>query len=434
MLGAGYYFEAKGGWRPWSLAMMAGGFAVLYVTAYAAHTVEAAKVFDDHTVGALLQAGIACAAVWQAVRFANEAAVLLAFLAAYGGVLASDAGALRFLGGVPLTLAMLWLAERNLWDGLRWGAFGYGWMSAWMCADSLPDDARWGQPGTWFTFGSFLIYEIWSRVRGAQGWHAIWLAGNALLCFFVHTSTTRVSDDGYGSNVLALLVGAGFAAGAARIVLGVRREALGEALSVLGGALWLAVHYEKRDALLGAMLVMALAMGALLWNRREPTLALGAAGEVVLAMAAAFLLVEYPDSKVVWRSFWTIHSALPQTAVAMLCLFAAGRWLSAWPWPSWMALIALAEITLWTAPKTLGTILLALEAIIAVAAGLYLDRRPIRLGGLALFAFAVLKVFLYDLATLDTLPRIFSFIVLGALLLGASWGYTRYRRELQRYL
>jgi len=82
----------------------------------------------------------------------------------------------------------------------------------------------------------------------------------------------------------------------------------------------------------------------------------------------------------------------------------------------------------------LGTILLALEAIIAVAAGLYLDRRPIRLGGLALFAFAVLKVFLYDLATLDTLPRIFSFIVLGALLLGASWGYTRYRRELQRYL
>jgi uncharacterized membrane protein len=85
-------------------------------------------------------------------------------------------------------------------------------------------------------------------------------------------------------------------------------------------------------------------------------------------------------------------------------------------------------------PSAFGTILLSVEAIAAVAIGLALDRRPIRLGGLALFAFSVLKVFFYDLAELDTLPRIFSFIVLGALLLGASWGYTRYRRELQKYL
>ena len=35
---------------------------------------------------------------------------------------------------------------------------------------------------------------------------------------------------------------------------------------------------------------------------------------------------------------------------------------------------------------------------------------------------------------LDTLPRIFSFIVLGALLVGVSWVYTRFREQVQRYL
>ena len=91
-------------------------------------------------------------------------------------------------------------------------------------------------------------------------------------------------------------------------------------------------------------------------------------------------------------------------------------------------------VTLVTIPKTMGTIVLAFEAILAVAAGLYLVRRPIRLGGIALFLFSILKVFVYDLSELDTLPRIFSFIVLGLLLISASWGYTKYREQLQKYL
>jgi hypothetical protein len=230
------------------------------------------------------------------------------------------------------------------------------------------------------------------------------------------------------------LVLAGASTSLVRFSLGVRREALSEALVVGGGGLWLAQRIGDQDPLLAALLVLALAMGALAWNARERTLALSTASEVLLALVSFSLMILFLDSRKLTESPLVIRLALPQMLCLMASLFAAGRWFTFLPWPSWLALAVLAEVTLWTAPEKVGTILLAIEAIVAVAAGLYLDRRPIRLGGLALFVFSVAKVFVYDLSELDTLPRIFSFIVLGALLLGASWGYTRYRQELQKYL
>jgi uncharacterized membrane protein len=46
----------------------------------------------------------------------------------------------------------------------------------------------------------------------------------------------------------------------------------------------------------------------------------------------------------------------------------------------------------------------------------------------------VLKLFLYDLRELETVNRILSFIVLGLILVGVSWMYTRFRDRVQRYL
>ena len=51
--------------------------------------------------------------------------------------------------------------------------------------------------------------------------------------------------------------------------------------------------------------------------------------------------------------------------------------------------------------------------------------RTLRVAGLAMLAACVLKLFLYDLSELDPVPRILSFVVLGLVLLGVSWGYTR---------
>jgi uncharacterized membrane protein len=83
---------------------------------------------------------------------------------------------------------------------------------------------------------------------------------------------------------------------------------------------------------------------------------------------------------------------------------------------------------------SMRTIAWGLEGVALLGAGFPLGDRVLRLSGLAMLAGCIGKLFFWDLRNLDTLPRIFSFIVLGALLVGVSWVYTRFRESVQRYL
>lgn len=80
------------------------------------------------------------------------------------------------------------------------------------------------------------------------------------------------------------------------------------------------------------------------------------------------------------------------------------------------------------------TVACGLEGASLLVAGFVLKDRAFRLWGLALFFFCIGKLFVYDLRELDTVSRILSFIVLGVVLLGASWVYARFRDKLSRLL
>jgi hypothetical protein len=67
----------------------------------------------------------------------------------------------------------------------------------------------------------------------------------------------------------------------------------------------------------------------------------------------------------------------------------------------------------------------ALTGLGAVVYGLMRDVRRFRLGGLTLLALAVAKVYTYDLAELEELARVLSFIALGLLLLVGAFAYQR---------
>lgn len=69
-------------------------------------------------------------------------------------------------------------------------------------------------------------------------------------------------------------------------------------------------------------------------------------------------------------------------------------------------------------------------ALAAIGAGIRWNVAPVRLGAIGLFAVTVAKVFLVDLAELDAVYRILSFLVLGGVLLLASFLYTRYRGRI----
>lgn len=67
----------------------------------------------------------------------------------------------------------------------------------------------------------------------------------------------------------------------------------------------------------------------------------------------------------------------------------------------------------------------ALSGLGAVIYGLLRDVQRLRLGGLALLALAIAKVYTYDLAELDELSRVLSFVALGLLLLVGAFAYQR---------
>ena len=78
------------------------------------------------------------------------------------------------------------------------------------------------------------------------------------------------------------------------------------------------------------------------------------------------------------------------------------------------------------------TVAWGLEGIALLLAGFPMRERSLRLAGMALFFFCIGKLFLFDLRELETGYRILSFFVLGLLLLGASWVYTRFREQLKQ--
>jgi uncharacterized membrane protein len=76
------------------------------------------------------------------------------------------------------------------------------------------------------------------------------------------------------------------------------------------------------------------------------------------------------------------------------------------------------------------SILWTLYAFVAMGVGLQRQQAALRVGAIGLFAITVAKVFLVDLGQLNAGYRILSFIVLGGLLILASFLYTRYRERL----
>jgi len=67
-----------------------------------------------------------------------------------------------------------------------------------------------------------------------------------------------------------------------------------------------------------------------------------------------------------------------------------------------------------------------LYAVAVLTLGFIKKLRVIRITGIGLLGLSILKIFLYDLSYLAQLERIFSFIILGIILLAASFAYQRY--------
>lgn len=99
-----------------------------------------------------------------------------------------------------------------------------------------------------------------------------------------------------------------------------------------------------------------------------------------------------------------------------------------------LATALLAAMLFHNVPSGFLTVAWALQGLVLLAAG-FPGREPIlRRSGLVLLGVCLVKVLAYDSRELETLARIMSFTLLGAVLIVVSWIYTRFASRLRRYL
>jgi hypothetical protein len=202
----------------------------------------------------------------------------------------------------------------------------------------------------------------------------------------------------------------------------------------LAGVAYLSILTLDGPVLAAAFAVQALALGTIAARGRDDVAACGAGAFLALALGHA-LVFEAPLTALVEGLASVPAAALALGSAALVALRGAQllpRWHTALAATGALALLYLASTALVAvAGEDLGQLLLsglwATTGLAGLIAGLVRDERMLRLHSLALLGATIGKVFLYDLAALESLYRVGSFIALGLLLLLAAGLWQRLR-------
>jgi hypothetical protein len=115
LLAAGAAFESRERYRIFARGLLGGGWAGLYVTVYAMHAVESARVIDSPVLGAILLVAVASGMIVHSLRYRSQTVTGLAYFVAFGTLAVTDMTSLPFLALVPLAASLLYVAHRFLW-------------------------------------------------------------------------------------------------------------------------------------------------------------------------------------------------------------------------------------------------------------------------------------------------------------------------------
>jgi uncharacterized membrane protein len=261
--------------------------------------------------------------------------------------------------------------------------------------------------------GWFVLHD-----RGYDNGATVWILGMAAVHIALGIGVLdRVKSRDFGALTLAVAIGLS-GVGFALALDGPALVAGWAAHSV--GLAWIAGSYKDRRAALGAVAFLALAALHVLAIEAPPDslrsgvddlgdALLGIAVVAVAALAFARLALDWPVEQ------WVFDAAAAAAVV-------------------YLASVAIVD-QLGVAPdgssQQDGQVILSafwsLTGLGALVYGLLDDDRRFRLGGLVLLGVAVFKVFFYDLAQLESIYRVLSFIALGLLLLIAAFAYQRVR-------
>ena len=453
LLAVGLYLYERRGRTDAAIAAVAASIAALYASLTAA---TALYELVSPTLGLAVALLIGATATAIAVRWASPLIGALGILGALVSPVLVDAPTtgvtLAFMAIALLAATGVLLWQR--WDWLAAGAFlvSAPQLLAWV-GDTYDENLVLTLLVLLGFWALYVVAAIGYELRAPSGRFrpssALLLLADALL---VSVAGWAVLDD-TGHDDLAtawvlLLAVAYVVLGVAVRPSGVNDEianlsiAVGIALSAVGLSL----------ALSGPALVTAWAAEAaiLAWLGRRTGDARGRlAALAFLALAGAHVLVfEAPPDALAHGvdSLW--RAALAVAVFALAAIFVRREFgdgprdlrlaLEAAAGAALVYLPSIAIVDLTTrgeglepgqTPQVLLSAFWSVTGLAAVLYGLLRDDRRFRIAGLALLGVAVAKVYSYDLAALDEIYRVLSFIALGLLLLAGAFAYQRLRRQ-----
>jgi uncharacterized membrane protein len=205
--------------------------------------------------------------------------------------------------------------------------------------------------------------------------------------------------------------------------------------------LWAALHVRNRWLCRGAMVLLLLAVGKFVLHDYAEIFRLQSGGlwfwELYYARGYAWLWLERWVTTVVVLGMLLKSAQMLRTADPALQPWqgeAAGLLFGVWVVLTFVVLNY--EVSAFfhdyasQAHFAAISVLWALCSILLMVVGFLHNQALLRKGALGLFAATVLKVFLADMANVRTPFRIISFVVLGLMLIGASYLYYRYRERI----
>jgi uncharacterized membrane protein len=465
LLGAGLWLHESKGRTDASRAAVAAGIFGLYATLVVATSVYG--LFSPE-IGLACAALIGAVATGIAVRWESPIVGALGILGALLAPVLVDAGtsssALAFMA-----IALCSAVGVLLWQRWNWLALGAFFVSA-------PQLGSWAYDNYQRHLALVLVvllafwalyvvaaigYELRTRTPERLP-YASWLLLLLAVLFTAGSGYAALYDTDHASGAIAWIVGLALG----HIVLGA--FALRQAINREIGSLLIAVglvlaSLAFADALGGPVLVAGWSVQAVLLAylaRRasaEPE-RYGSDAQRLTTAAAVYVGLAFGHVLLFEAPLDSLRhgvESLPRAAIALLLASAAaavcarllrdvradwsaiGELLGA---VGLVYLVSVAIVDTWGAysdgrTRQGGQVGLSgywtLLGVGALVAGLFRDERRLRLGGLLLLGLAVLKVFLYDLANLEQIYRVLSFIALGLLLLASAFAYQRVRGTLR---
>ncbi len=211
LLGAGIAAERKADYKVLGGALIGGGWAALYFTAYAAHALAAARVIDSPFLGFTLLLAVAASMVAHSLRYDSQTITGVAFAAAFLSIAISPQNQFARLSSVPLLLTLLAVAWRKNWQPLAGAGAAYAYFAYSLnlaTGDSDTNITRFGEPILW-TY--WLLLETFDllNLRRALTYFPVFLF-NAIGFLLASVATWPPRDFGPPDLLLLSIAGAYF--------------------------------------------------------------------------------------------------------------------------------------------------------------------------------------------------------------------------------